>query len=94
MSAVSLGAAASHPAVAVGPALLVALEEVRTLVLEAAPRQALEVVVAVVVVQFLAVEADGGVDAGVGAAAEGGFYAVVVHGAEGERRGKKDSEEY
>ena len=78
LSAESLATAASHLALSVGAAFLVALEEVRAFVLVTAPRQAFEAVVAVVVLGFLPMKANTRVHARVSAAAEGSVYAVIV----------------
>ena len=76
--AVALGAALGVLAVAVDVALLVALEEVGALVGRAAAGKTLEVVVAVVRVQLLAVQAHRRVHARVSRAAECSIYTIVV----------------
>jgi hypothetical protein len=66
MRAIPLRAALRVPTILINVALLVALQEVGALVAGAAATQALEVVVAVVGVQLLAVQAHRWVHAGVG----------------------------
>ena len=79
MRAIPLTAATSGiPAVAVHRTLFIALEEMRALLLAAAPREALEVIVAVVIVKLGTLQADGGVDAGIGGTTECGLNAIVV----------------